>query len=106
MHTLMTILMGHPICIVLGLSFIVVTLPILRRLYFHPLSSFPGPRMAAVTSLYKTYYEVIQGGGMLEQTRYLHTIYGEPTDFVLSLYKDNDSHPLEQAPLFELGPTK
>ncbi|KAH9482841.1 Cytochrome P450 monooxygenase [Psilocybe cubensis] len=47
-----------------------------RRLYFHPLSSFPGPRLAAATSLYKTYYDIIKGGEMLTQIHRLHSIYG------------------------------
>lgn len=77
MHTLMNTVLGHPISISTGLFFTFGILHVLRRLYLHPLSSFPGPRMGAVTSLYKTYYEVIKGGEMLEQIRYLHTIYGE-----------------------------
>ncbi|KAK4169784.1 putative cytochrome P450 [Cladorrhinum sp. PSN259] len=32
---------------------------IVYRLYFHPLSSFPGPRLAAITSLYEWYYAIL-----------------------------------------------
>ena len=49
---------------------------VIRRLFFHPLADFPGPRLAAVTSFYKTYYEVVKGGEMLQQIEYLHSRYG------------------------------
>ena len=47
------------------------------RLVFHPLSGFPGPRLASITTLYKTYYDVFKGGELLQRIRELHVIYGE-----------------------------
>lgn len=35
---------------------------IVYRLTLHPLAGFPGPRMAAATSLYQMYYDVSRGG--------------------------------------------
>ncbi|KAF9452064.1 cytochrome P450 [Macrolepiota fuliginosa MF-IS2] len=49
----------------------------LWRVLFHPLSKFPGPYLAAATSLYRVYYEVIQGGEFLKVIERLHKIYGE-----------------------------
>jgi len=46
------------------------------RLLFHPLSSFPGPKLAAVTSLYQVYYDVYRGGQFLDKLKELHAIYG------------------------------
>lgn len=51
---------------------------IIRRLFFHPLSAFPGPRLAAATTFYKMYFEVIKGGELLGRIHQLHVLYGGP----------------------------
>ncbi|KAJ3517547.1 hypothetical protein NLJ89_g437 [Agrocybe chaxingu] len=48
----------------------------IRRIFFHPLSKFPGPWLAAVTSMYKTYYEVVEGGELLHTIHRLHAMHG------------------------------
>ncbi|KAL4867993.1 hypothetical protein BDV12DRAFT_186272 [Aspergillus spectabilis] len=50
----------------------------LHRLYLSPLRKFPGPKLAAATQWYETYYEMIyQGGGMFtKKIRKLHEEYG------------------------------
>ena len=53
-----------------------VTLAV-RQIFYHPLSKFPGPRLAAVTPLYKTYYEVFRGGELLRRIQELHKMHGE-----------------------------
>ena len=61
-----------------GLAFVVIVfcLKIVRRLFLHRLRGFPGPKLAAATSLYKTYYEVFKGGELLQHLIELHAIYG------------------------------
>jgi len=49
---------------------------VLSRLFFHPLRDFPGPRLAAMTFLYEAYYDIVLDGGLVEQLRKLHEIYG------------------------------
>jgi len=46
------------------------------RLYFHPLSHIPGPKLAAVTHAYEFYYDVWCGGRFLWQIEKMHRQYG------------------------------
>jgi hypothetical protein len=46
------------------------------RLYLHPLASVPGPRLAAITSLYGFYYNYIQDGTYSKRFAELHKKYG------------------------------
>ncbi|KAL2424332.1 Cytochrome P450 monooxygenase [Exophiala dermatitidis] len=46
------------------------------RLYFHPLSKVPGPKLAAVSRLYDFYYDCILGGKFAFKIQELHNIYG------------------------------
>ncbi len=49
---------------------------VLKRLVFHPLARFPGPKVAAVTWWYMTYYEVFMDGAFVEHLEELHELYG------------------------------
>ncbi|PPQ71719.1 hypothetical protein CVT24_007889 [Panaeolus cyanescens] len=46
------------------------------RLYFHPLSHIPGPRIAALTSFYRAFYDIVRDGQWVHHLEYLHSIYG------------------------------
>ena len=46
------------------------------RLYFHPLSRFPGPKLAACTTLYRAYYQMVCDGEHVAQATKLHESYG------------------------------
>ncbi|KAL2786798.1 cytochrome P450 [Aspergillus keveii] len=46
------------------------------RLYFHPLRKIPGPWLAAVTSWYEFYQDVILGGHYVKEYPVLHARYG------------------------------
>ncbi len=48
----------------------------LYRLFLHPLASIPGPPLAAVTKLYRFYFNVIKGGKYYLETERLHKVYG------------------------------
>ena len=47
------------------------------RVYFHPLAAFPGPLLAAVTTWYEGYYDIVHQGRYLWQIEQMHKKYGE-----------------------------
>lgn len=67
-----------PLCLVVTL----VVTKSLYRLYFHPLSKFPGPRLAAVTHLYEFYHDVVRNGMFLWKIQEMHEKYGETASMV------------------------
>lgn len=64
---------------VLGLASLAVWLATLAvyRVYFHPLSSYPGPKLAALTTWYEAYYDIGKRGQYILQIEKLHKKYGE-----------------------------
>lgn len=55
---------------------------IIYRLYFHPLSKFPGPKLAAITHLYEFYYNLVQGGMFIWEVEKMHEEYGAYSSFL------------------------
>ena len=49
------------------------------RLYFHPLSHIPGPKIAIVSRLYEFYHDVIRGGMYIWEVEKMHEKYGQFT---------------------------
>ncbi|KAH6881768.1 cytochrome P450 [Alternaria rosae] len=56
--------------------FVYLLARVFYRLYYHPLSRFPGPRIAAATSWYEGYYEIVHKGQYSRQISKLHDVYG------------------------------
>ncbi|KAF2147767.1 putative P450 monooxygenase [Myriangium duriaei CBS 260.36] len=46
------------------------------RLYFSPLAKFPGPKLAAATSWYEFYFDVVKNGSYIWKIKELHEQYG------------------------------
>lgn len=73
------IISGTSLAIFLAISaLLVLCLRAVFRLFFHPLSSIPGPKLAAVTGLYDFYYDCILGGKFVFKIEELHKQYGRP----------------------------
>ncbi|OJJ98955.1 hypothetical protein ASPACDRAFT_44584 [Aspergillus aculeatus ATCC 16872] len=53
-----------------------IVLRTVYRLYWHPLSRVPGPKLAAISSLYEFYYDCIQHGQYHFQLIRMHKQYG------------------------------
>lgn len=49
---------------------------VIYRLYLHPLAKFPGPRIAAVTSFYEGYFEIVKKGQYSKHISKLHDQHG------------------------------
>lgn len=62
---------------VLGAVYIVSI--VFYRLYLHPLSKFPGPKLAAATRWYEAYHDVVLDGQYTFKIAKLHETYGELT---------------------------
>ena len=49
---------------------------VVTGLYFHPLSNIPGPKLAAISRLYITYFNATGGSKFYLQIEELHERYG------------------------------
>lgn len=53
---------------------------VMRALYnvspLHPLSKFPGPKLAGATFLYEGWFDLVRGGRYTHEIKRLHEIYG------------------------------
>ncbi|KAJ6105576.1 hypothetical protein N7512_009093 [Penicillium capsulatum] len=64
------------VCFLLGSVVAYLLAMIVYRLYIHPLSKIPGPRLAAVTGLYEIYFAAWEAGSFEYQIQRMHEEYG------------------------------
>lgn len=66
---------------VVGLSALYTVSLTIQRLFFSPIAKFPGSKLAAVTSWYELYYDVIHKGKYLFEIEKMHDKYGMYSSF-------------------------
>lgn len=50
---------------------------VIYRLWFSPLAGFPGPKLAAATSLYEFYFDYANNAKYCFKIEEMHRVYGE-----------------------------
>lgn len=62
-----------------SLALVYASVLVIYRLFFHPLASIPGPKLAAATGWVEAYYELLhgEGGQFIFKYRDWHEKYGE-----------------------------
>jgi hypothetical protein len=69
--------------VIFYISYKVITF--IQRLFFHPLSKFPGPKIAAASKLYEFYWDSYKHGRLWAKLPELHRRYGECMNLVAIL---------------------
>ncbi|KAK8023456.1 benzoate 4-monooxygenase cytochrome P450 [Apiospora marii] len=62
--------------VLVGLCGILLSLRSVYRLFFHPLSHIPGPRLAAISHASEFYHDVVRNGMYLWEVEKMHERYG------------------------------
>ncbi|KIW66116.1 hypothetical protein PV04_08320 [Phialophora macrospora] len=67
---------SHPLLLVSLLLVVYLTTLSIYRLYFSPLAKFPGPKLAALSSWYAAYHDLVRGGKYVWVVEEMHRKYG------------------------------
>ena len=80
-------------------SLLLIIITCIRRVYFHPLTGFPGPRTASFTAWYGFYFDVVKGGIGIKRFPSLHQRYGNSCSR-WNILEEVTSNSTIQVPLF------
>ena len=76
---MLALLSLESLCLAAGALAICTVCTIVYRLYFSPLARFPGPKLAALTTWYEIYFDVVDGPRFPWVVEELHPQYGNRT---------------------------
>ncbi|KAK2594897.1 hypothetical protein QQS21_007396 [Conoideocrella luteorostrata] len=60
----------------LGVALVYILSKCFYNLFLHPLSGFPGPKLAAMSNMYEFWYDVVRDGTYIWQVEKMHQVYG------------------------------
>lgn len=72
----MTLVTEYPVLTILICILVYGVSLVFYRLLLHPLSNFPGPKLAAATLWYEFYHDVVRNGQYTFEIKRMHEIYG------------------------------
>lgn len=72
------------ICFAIAIFIVYSVVLITYRLFFSPIAKFPGPKIAAATSWYEFYYDVLRPGMYIFEIEKMHQKYGMYSHIVLN----------------------
>ncbi|KAF3342426.1 hypothetical protein VD0001_g3240 [Verticillium dahliae] len=73
-----------------GLVVLYCAVVAIRRVYFSPLSKFPGPTIAALTTWYAAYHDIVRGGQCTFVIEGMHRRYGPVVRIMPDVLQVND----------------
>ena len=76
-----TVLIQHVFLTVIAATLIWSLYSALYNVYFHPLTRFPGPKLAAASKYWLFYQEFVRGISLSDIRDDLHAQYGAPSSF-------------------------
>jgi hypothetical protein len=72
--------------LIIGTVVLWLAYTVFHRLWTSPLAGFPGPRLAALTTWYQFYFDIVKDGRLPWHLAHLHQIYGEYVEDSSLLY--------------------
>lgn len=98
---------SEPYSVIVGIFLAILSYRIyvvVFRIYFHRLANFPGPKLAAASTLYRAYFQCWKDGLMLEKATELHEIYGSVSQESSGSLNSADKHCI--GPVVRISPNE